>query len=71
MPKDTAAPKAPAVAETAEKTAEPRNVSVEVLTPGTKIGKAICGCGPCSFPLTMSDAKALEAMGKVTIRGLF
>ena len=50
---------------------EARNVAVQILENGLKIGNAICGIGPCSFPLTASDAKALEALGKVRIIGLF
>ena len=50
---------------------EVRNVAVQILENGLKIGNAICGIGPCSFPLTASDAKALEALGKVRIIGLF
>lgn len=50
---------------------EARNVAVQILENGLKIGNAICGIGPCSFPLTASDAKALEALGKVRITGLF
>lgn len=50
---------------------EARNVAVQILENGLKIGNAICGIGPCSFPLTASDAKALEALGKVRIVGLF
>lgn len=50
---------------------EPRNIAVTILENGIKIGNAICGSGPCSFPLTMSDAKTLEALGKVRITGIF
>jgi hypothetical protein len=50
---------------------EVRNVAVQILENGLKIGNAVCGIGPCSFPLTASDAKALEALGKVRIIGLF
>lgn len=54
----------------AEEAAEIANIAVDVIKPGTKIGKAICGKGRCSFPLTMSQAKALESLGKVRIVGI-
>lgn len=50
---------------------EAANIAVRVLKPGTKIGKAICGKGPCSIPLTASQAQALEDLGKVKIIGVF
>gem|GEM_PF-7008534 len=50
---------------------EERNIAVTILENGLKIGNAICGSGPCSFPLTMADAKTLEALGKVRITGIF
>ena len=56
---------------TPETTPEPRNVAVEVLANRTKIGKAIVAAGPCDFPLTSSEATALEALGKVRIVGIF
>jgi hypothetical protein len=68
MAKNTALPAEPAAVEA---TPEARNVAVQILENGLKIGNAICGIGPCSFPLTASDAKALEALGKVRISGLF
>jgi hypothetical protein len=49
---------------------EPRNVIVTVLANRTKIGKAICAAGRCDFPLTATEAKALEALGKVRIDGI-
>lgn len=61
----------PAESAAVEATPEARNVAVQILENGLKIGNAICGIGPCSFPLTTSDAKALEALGKVRITGLF
>jgi len=62
----------PATKKAAKKAApEARNIAVEVIVPGTKIGRAICGKGPCSIPLTPSEAEALEALGKVRIRGIF
>ena len=48
---------------------EPK-IIVDVLKPGTKIGKAICGKGRLSFPLTPSEAKTLEDLGKVKIVGI-
>ena len=53
----------------AEVAAEPANISVYVLVPHTKIGKAICGVGRLPFPLTMTQAKTLETLGKVRIDG--
>lgn len=50
---------------------EVANVAVIALENRTKIGKAIVAAGPVDFPLTMSDAKALEALGMVKIAGLF
>lgn len=50
---------------------EPRNVAVEVIANATKIGNAIVAQGPCDFPLTMTQAKALESLGKVRITGIF
>ena len=50
--------------------AEPRNIAVEILENGLKIGNAICGLGPCTFPLTLPDANTLEALGKVRIIGI-
>lgn len=61
---------APAAAEAAKSSSdEPANVIVDVLKAGTKIGNAICGKGRCSFPLTASQAKTLEDLGKVKIVG--
>lgn len=72
MAKNTASPdKSPAESAAVEATPEVRNVAVQILENGLKIGNAICGIGPCSFPLTASDAKALEALGKVRISGIF
>lgn len=73
MNKTAPEPQAPAVAETADTTPTPedRNVAVTVLQNRTKIGKAIVAAGRCDFPLTMTEAKALEALGKVRIEGLF
>ena len=68
MAKNTVSPAEPTAVEV---TPEARNVAVQILENGLKIGNAICGIGPCSFPLTASDAKALEALGKVRIIGLF
>jgi hypothetical protein len=68
MAKNTESPAEPAAVEA---TPEARNVAVQILENGLKIGNAICGIGPCSFPLTASDAKALEALGKVRIIGIF
>lgn len=67
--KNTTTPAGAAEAPTT--TDEPRNVAVTVLGNRTKIGKAICAAGRCDFPLTASEAKALEALGKVRIEGLF
>lgn len=50
---------------------EVANVAVIALENRTKIGGAIVAAGPVDFPLTMADAKALEALGKVKITGLF
>lgn len=63
--------KSPAESAAVEAPPEVRNVAVQILENGLKIGHAICGIGPCSFPLTASDARALEALGKVRIIGLF
>lgn len=73
MSKTAPEPKAPAVAETADNSAAPeeRTIAVTVLENRTKIGNAIVAAGRCDFPLTMSEAKALEALGKVRIDGLF
>ena len=61
-----------AAGEAANTTAsEPRNVAVTVLKKRTKIGKAICARGPLDFPLTETEAKALESLGLVTITGIF
>lgn len=49
---------------------EPRNVVVTVLENRTLIRGAICAAGRCSFGLTLTEAKALEALGKVRIDGL-
>lgn len=51
--------------------AEPRNVAVTVLQNRTKIGRSICAAGPCDFPLTATEAKALQDLGLVRITGLF
>jgi hypothetical protein len=68
--KETEAPlEAPVVVEIPQD--EPRNVAVSILENATKIGNAIVASGPCDFPLTMTDAKALEALGKVKITGIF
>jgi hypothetical protein len=67
MPKENTETNAKAPAEVA---AEPANISVYVLIPRTKIGKAICGKGRLPFPLTATQAKTLEAMGKVRIDGI-
>lgn len=50
---------------------EKANVAVEVLVNRTKIGNAICAIGPCSFPLTKTQAKELEELGCVRITGIF
>lgn len=50
---------------------EPKNVRVQVLQNRTQIGKAICAAGPCDVRLTLSDAKALEALGLVRVLGIF
>lgn len=50
---------------------EPRNVAVYSLEARLKIGTALCAPGPVDFPLTESEAKALERLGKVRIVGLF
>lgn len=55
----------------AKAAAEVANVAVDVLKAGTKIGKAICGEGRCSFALTKSEAQALEELGLVRIVGIF
>lgn len=68
MPKENTETNAKAPAEVAAETA---NISVYVLIPHTKIGKAICGIGRCPFPLKASQAKALESMGKVRVDGTF
>ena len=54
-----------------EAATEPRNVAVTVLKKRTKIGKAICARGPLDFPLSETEAKALEKLGLVKITGLF
>lgn len=56
-------PTAPAV--------EPRNVSVYVLENRTTLCGAVVAAGKCDFPITATEAKALEALGKVKILGLF
>ena len=61
----------PTGADAGNASAEPCNVAVIALKNRTKIGKALVAAGPVDFPLTMSDAKALEAMGLVQITGLF
>lgn len=58
-------------AATAAPADEPRNVAVTVLENRTKIGNAICAAGRCDFPLTATEAKALEALGKVRVEGIF
>jgi hypothetical protein len=57
--------------ETTTKTPEPRNVAVTVLENRTSICGAVVAAGRCDFPLTQTEAKALEALGKVTITGIF
>jgi hypothetical protein len=52
-------------------TPEPRNVAVTVLENRTTICGAVVASGRCDFPLTKTEAKALEALGKVTITGIF
>lgn len=47
------------------------NVAVEVLVSHTTIGNALCGLGPCSFPLAASDARALADLGLVRVTGIF
>lgn len=59
------------VTPVAEVAPDPRNIAVEILENGLKIGNAICGLGPCSFPLALPDAKTLEALGKIRITGIF
>ena len=59
------------VTPVAEVAPEPRNIAVEILENGMQIGEAICGTGPCTFPLTLPDATTLEALGKVRIIGIF
>lgn len=49
---------------------EAENVVVTVLENRTLIRRAICGAGRCSFLLTATEAKALEALGKVRIEGI-
>ena len=61
---------APGAPTTEAPTPEPRNVLVEVLENRTHINGAIVAAGLCDFPLTASEAKALEALGKVRIVGL-
>ena len=61
----------PAAAAAPETNGEPRNVAVHVLANRTKIGSAVCAAGPCDFPLTPTEAKALEGLGKVRITGIF
>lgn len=51
-------------------TAEPKNVLVHVLVNRTQIGDTVVAAGRCDFPLTATEAKALEALGLVTITGL-
>lgn len=58
-------------APAAPPTDEPRNVAVHVINNRTQIGKAICAAGKCDFPLTATEAKALEALGLVTITGIW
>lgn len=53
------------------KTPPPANVAVTALENHLKIGNAIVAAGPVDFPLTVEDAKALEALGKVKINGVF
>jgi hypothetical protein len=55
----------------AAETAEPRNVAVTVLENRTRIRGAIVAAGPCDFPLSKSEAEALQALGKVRIDGIF
>lgn len=54
-----------------ETPAEPAIYAVTALENHLKIGSAIVAAGPVDFPLTLTDAKALEALGKVKIEGLF
>jgi hypothetical protein len=62
---DTAAEAAP------KQTDEPRNVAVTVIENRTAIRGAIVAAGRCDFPLTKTEAEALEALGKVRIDGIF
>lgn len=71
MPKDNTTTESPAAGEAAKQAPEPANVSVFSLENRLQIGKAIVAYGKVDFPLTETDAKALEALGKVRILGLF
>ena len=72
MPKTAPTPQSPAAGEAATQAPEEaRNVAVYALETRLKIGPAIVASGRVDFPLTMTEAKALEALGKVHILGLF
>lgn len=61
---------APLVEDTAPDE-EPRIYAVECLQNRTKIGKAIVAAGRVDFPLTKSEAVALQDAGLVKIVGTF
>lgn len=63
--------KATTEAADAAPTEEPCNVAINVLKNRTKVGKAICGAGPCTFPVTKTMADQLVALGLAEIIGSF
>jgi hypothetical protein len=50
---------------------EPRNVAGTVIVNRCSIGVTDYGMGALPIPLTMTEAKALESLGLITITGLF
>lgn len=50
---------------------EPRNVAAMVIGDRCTIGVTDYGTGALPIPLTMTEAKALESLGFISITGLF
>ena len=63
--------KAPTEAADAAPDEEPCNVAIHILKNRTKIRKAICASGPCSFPVTQTEALQLKELGLADIIGIF
>ena len=57
--------------ESTKTESEPRNVAAMVIGDRCTIGAIDYGTGALPIPLTMTEAKALEALGFIAITGLF